>query len=217
MINVDGRHCPASSDCCPASVGLLSAINRIPCPYSSKYASCIAGVQFVLPQPSQQILNLIDGLDRRRRIINGRGQRFDGDVYQQANWIFRVLFRRPFSRQVDAPHQVAFVQRSFCTMNLKQLGVLNKRVANPACHHDDGSCLLPLPNQVIDIQFGDRARGGEICQRLYSWTQFRVLSSLSSDVRLITRFLIKTLERLANDLATFVPEQVKYVCNLEVA
>jgi hypothetical protein len=39
MANVDGKHCPASStpvrlpsDCCPASVGLLSAINRIHCP-----------------------------------------------------------------------------------------------------------------------------------------------------------------------------------------
>ena len=28
MTNVDGRHCPASSDCCPLSLGLLSALRR---------------------------------------------------------------------------------------------------------------------------------------------------------------------------------------------
>jgi hypothetical protein len=38
MTIVDGRHCPASSDCCPASFGLASAINRIPCPHLSECA-----------------------------------------------------------------------------------------------------------------------------------------------------------------------------------
>jgi hypothetical protein len=28
MTNVDGKHCPASSDCCPASVGPLSGLHR---------------------------------------------------------------------------------------------------------------------------------------------------------------------------------------------
>src|SRR5690349_2997207 len=39
MTTVDGRHRPASSDGCPACVGLLSAINRIHCPHSSKCAA----------------------------------------------------------------------------------------------------------------------------------------------------------------------------------
>ena len=176
----------------------------------------IAGVQFALPQATQQILDLVDRLDCRCRIINGRRQRLDGDVDQQADGILRVLLRRPFERQVDGPHQIAFGQRSFCAMNLKQHRIRDERVADPACQHDDGSCLLCLANQVLDVKLGNRARGGEICQRLDNRTQLS-LKSLPSDVRMAIGVLIESLERLADDLATFVAEHAKHVRNLKVA
>jgi hypothetical protein len=38
---VDGWRCPASSDCCPQSLGSLSGFDRIQCPASSEYARTV--------------------------------------------------------------------------------------------------------------------------------------------------------------------------------
>jgi hypothetical protein len=73
-------------------------------------------------------------------------RRLDGEVDQQPNGIFRILLRRPFEPEVDGPHEVALRQRSFSHMNLQQQGIRDKGIANPACHYDDGLCLLCLAN-----------------------------------------------------------------------
>jgi hypothetical protein len=54
MTNVDGKHCPEWSDCCPASVGPLSAINRIHCPHSSECAGQSAPVGASKPESTQR-------------------------------------------------------------------------------------------------------------------------------------------------------------------
>jgi hypothetical protein len=122
----------------------------------------ITRVQIVPSQPAQQVLDLVDSLDRRGRIVNRRRQRLDGDINEQPNGIFRILLRRPFKPKVDGPQKVPLGQRSSGPMNLQQQRIFNEGIADPAYHHDDRRRLLCLANQVADIETGNRARWGEI-------------------------------------------------------
>jgi hypothetical protein len=43
-------------------------------------------------EAAQEILDLIDGLDCRGRIVDGRGKGLDGDVHQEPQGVFGILF-----------------------------------------------------------------------------------------------------------------------------
>ena len=62
----------------------------------------------------------------------------------------------------------------------------------------------------------NRARRGEIPQRLDNRTQFRNIARLLSALRLIFRLLIEALKHLAYDLAALVADDVKHISDLEV-
>ena len=111
----------------------------------------------------------------------------------------------------------AFGQCSFRTMDLQQHRILDEGVADPACHHDDGACPLCLANQVVDIDFGNRARRGEMRQRLDDRTRFRNIACAMSALRLVICLRIEALKRFAYDLATLVADDVKHVSDLEIA
>ena len=51
-------------------------------------------VELPAAEPAQQILDLIDRLNRRRRVIDRRRQCPNGDIYQQANGVFWILRER---------------------------------------------------------------------------------------------------------------------------
>jgi hypothetical protein len=52
----------------------------------------MADTQLAPAQAMQEIFQLIDRLDGRRWIVDGRRQRLDGDIHQEADRIFGVLF-----------------------------------------------------------------------------------------------------------------------------
>ena len=108
--------------------------------------------------------------------------------------------------------EAAFGQCSFRTMNLQQHCIRDEGIADPACHHDDGSCLLCLTNQVVDIEPSNRARRGEIPQRLDHRTQFRIIACLAFAFRLAFCLGIETLKRLVYDLAALVADHYAARC-----
>src|SRR6185437_7588979 len=107
-------------------------------------------------------------------------------------------------------------QRSSDPMNLQQQRIFNKAIADPAYHHDDRLRLLCLANQVADIETSNRARRGEIPQRLDNRSQFRNIARNPSALRLTVFFLIEALKRFSQDLAAPVADGVKDVGNLEI-
>ena len=96
-------------------------------------------------------------------------------------------------------------------MNLQQQCIRDNGIADPACHYDDGLCLLCLANQVVDIELRNRARRSEMPQRLDNQTQFGNSVRLLSALRVIFRLLIEALKRLVYDLAALVADDVKHV------
>ena len=60
-------------------------------------------------ESQQQIRDLIERLNGGCRIVDGRRERFDGDVDQQSERILRVLIEGPFLPQLEGSPQHIFI------------------------------------------------------------------------------------------------------------
>ena len=80
-------------------------------PQSAVGIDGVAGVQFRRAETAQEVLELVDRLDRGRRIVDRRRQRLDGDVDQKPDRIFWVLLEGALALQMDGPPQCVLWQR----------------------------------------------------------------------------------------------------------
>ena len=74
-------------------------------------AVCVEGagrLEVAFCQPHQQILDLIDGLDSGRRIVDRGREGLDGDVDQKPQRIFGILLQGPLIPDADALPQFRF-------------------------------------------------------------------------------------------------------------
>ena len=103
----------------------------------------VAGVQFGRAQTAQEVLELVDRLDRGRRVVDRRRQRLDGDVDKKPDRIFWVLFEGSFALKADGASQCVLWQRRTRVVNMQQSHALDQRVADRARHHDRPARLAP--------------------------------------------------------------------------
>ena len=71
----------------------------------------VAGVEFGCAEAAQQVLDLVDGLDRRRRVVDRGRQGLDGDVDEKPDWIFGVLLDCSFAPEMNSAQERVFRQR----------------------------------------------------------------------------------------------------------
>src|SRR6516162_3088933 len=64
----------------------------------------IASIQIMPPEPTQKVFNLIDCLDCSSWVVDRGRERLDGNVDQQTDRIFRILFERAFRLEMNGSH-----------------------------------------------------------------------------------------------------------------
>ena len=94
---------------------------------------------------TQKILDLVDSLYRRGRIIDGRRERLDGDIDKQPNWIFGILLERALGLEMNEPDQILFGKPNLVPVNPHDNAAIDKGIAHSGDHLDDCAtafCLL---------------------------------------------------------------------------
>jgi phosphatidylethanolamine-binding protein (PEBP) family uncharacterized protein len=69
-----------------------------------------------------------------------------GDVDQEPDWIFGILFEGAFPLEMNTPHQFFFRYSALSSMHLQKQRVVDEGVADRARHHNNRIGLLSLPD-----------------------------------------------------------------------
>ena len=145
-------------------------------PKSAGFVGDVAGVQFGCAEAAQEVLELVDRLDRRRRVVDRRRQRLDGDIDEKPDRIFRVLLEGPFAPETDGAEERVLRQRRSRTMDAQKNRALDQRVADRAGHHDRSARLPRQRDKRADVRAGDGAGLAEILHRLGRAAEPRAVS-----------------------------------------
>jgi hypothetical protein len=93
--------------------------------------------QAATPEATQQVLELVDSLYSRSRIVNSRRKRLDSNVNQQADRIFGILFKSAFVRKMNGPPQSMLGYLLQSATDVQKFSVINDRVANRTLYLDE--------------------------------------------------------------------------------
>ena len=176
----------------------------------------VAGVQLDCAKAAQEILELVDRLDRRRRIVDRRRKRLDGDVDKKSDWVFRVLLEGAFAPEADGAEERVLRQGRCRLMNPQKDDALYEGVADRAGHHDRPACLSRQRDEGADVEAGNSAWLAGILQRLGRVAEPRP-ARCGVAIALYGGRTAKRPEHLADHGAPAVADQMENIADLKVA
>ena len=185
-------------------------------PQSAAFIDGVAGVQFRRAETAQEVLELVDRLDRCRRVVDRGRQRLDCDVDKKPDRIFRVLLEGSLALKMDGPPQWVLRQRRSRIVNMQESRTLDQRIADRAGHHDRPLSLPRQRDKGIDVELGDGARFAKILHRLGHAAEPRRARRAFGTMKGGGR-IVQAAEHLADDRASLIAKQVKHVADLKVA
>ncbi len=175
-----------------------------------------AGVERAPAEAVQQILDLVEGLNRRGRIVDGRGEGLDGDVHQQPQGILGVLLEGAFPRDPNRLPERGLRQRLPAAMHAQQQGVFGQGVADGALHHDHRIHFPGQPDQGTDLESSDRLRLARVAQRLADRALLGFLGRDPPRLRRCISYRIQARKHRSNDLAPLLADEMEDVGDLNL-
>ena len=107
---------------------VLPSRHREQQPQSAALIDGVAGVQFRRAETAQEVLELVDSLDRGRRVVDRRRQRLDGDIDKKPDRIFWVLLEGSFALKMDGAPKCVLRQRRSRVVNMQETRTLDQRI-----------------------------------------------------------------------------------------
>ena len=105
----------------------------------------------------QELVELVDGHDRRGGIIDRRRERLEGEVDQDAERKGRVLVHRPLVRQDHRAEQALLAHGGGGLEELEQRSATAHEVARGGDEHDEGVGAASFGNQAGHVERHERA------------------------------------------------------------
>ena len=115
---------------------------------------------------------------------------------------------------MNRPHQVFLRELVFPSVNTQHHAAFEEGIADGARHHDHATAPLCLPEQAIGIELRDRSWMPRIHKSLRDRAEEKPTSGFYFAFG--DRPFVKMPERVANDLAAFVADQLKHARDLQV-
>jgi hypothetical protein len=107
MTTVDGRHRPASSDCCPASIGLLSGLRRTAVRNQSDSLSAFIEMRTVEATAALIISAMLVGIavavNRRTRVVDLEKKEIDSTELRRWLVDFEIALQRHLDKRQGQP------------------------------------------------------------------------------------------------------------------
>ncbi len=128
---------------------------------STQHAGAVgdaADVQPAAAQAPQQIVDLVESLDRGRRIVDGRRERPNGNVHEQADRVLGILQRCALLAEYDPFQHRAWVQLLLCTVDTGDRQAICHQVADGIFHLDQGAGFAGSLDETVRIECRNDAR-----------------------------------------------------------
>ena len=119
-----------------------------------------------MAQAAQQVLDLVQGLNRSRRVVDRRRQRANRDVDQQSDRVLGVLLECAFVSRRKRPAQGRFGDFRFCAVDAQHGGAFDQRVADGRGHDHHALCGACPRQQGVDVDRLNDAWGAFVPQAL---------------------------------------------------
>ena len=105
-------------------------------PESAALVEDVARVELGRTETTQEVLELIDRLDRSRRVVDRWRQRLDGDIDEKPDRILWVLVKGSLVLKMDGADERVLRRRRSRAMNTEENRTFDQRVADRAGHHN---------------------------------------------------------------------------------
>jgi len=136
--------------------------------------------QVALPQTNQQILNLVERLHGRRRIVNCRRQSPNGYVHKQPDRVLGILLKCALVAELNPRPQFPFINRLPRPIHSKYRHRLDECIADSYGHFDDSARRCRQLHQGGHIDSLYRARPSAMNQSLSASQTVEINRSLRS-------------------------------------
>ncbi len=118
-----------------------------------------ANIKPASAQASQQVVDLVERLHRRRRVVDRRRECPNGNVDQQANRILWILQGYALLAEDDARQYCARIQLLRAAVDTGNRQAIGDQIADGIFYLDQGSGLGSRSHQVWHIEGSDHTRG----------------------------------------------------------